>query len=337
LTVSKRTLLSLIAVAVIAALAYYVTAQKRRPSQPPAVVPLPAPAEPRATTSAPPPIALIPAPAPPPPAPVAPPSPVPKVTLTEIKQPAIGAPVNEVVQMLRDAADQGVPQAACRLGIELIRCARIRDTLVVLGNLQASSARAQKEGATASSASQSAAELSRSLAADQRLCSGVAPELSREAWRYVYLAAAAGNVAAMSRFVRDPGLNPADRETDEGWNAYRQSAADFLQGAIKGGDVRALFQGWQAARSGLRAVDQTIAPADPDKALQYATALAGLLDSRSAANVAVGSEKLAKDIGPERAEAARREGEKLRSQYFANATPIDSKTNDAAEAAECWK
>ena len=174
--------------------------------------------------------------------------------------------------MLREGADQGIPQAACRLGAELIRCARVRDTLVMLGEAQAAAARAPKNAPEAARMSQYAVELSRALAEDNRMCSGVAVETAREAWRYLYSAAAAGNVAAMSRFVRDPGLELNDPDATEGWSAYRQDAPAFLQGAIKGGDVRALYQAWFSAFSGQSSGGSDIFVRDPDKALQYGTA-----------------------------------------------------------------
>src|SRR5260221_5925441 len=40
-------------------------------------------------------------------------------------QPAQGVPVQQVEAMLRDPAITGDPKAACRLGIELIRCSRL--------------------------------------------------------------------------------------------------------------------------------------------------------------------------------------------------------------------
>lgn len=240
--------------------------------------------------------------------------------------------------MLREGADQGIPQAACRLGAELIRCARVRDTLVMLGEAQAAAARAPKNSAEASRMSQYAGELSRALAENNRMCSGVAAETAQEAWRYLYTAAAAGNVAAMSRFVRDPGLQLNDPDATEGWSAYRQDAPAFLLGAIKGGDVRALYQAWVSAFSGQSAGGSGIFDRNPDKALQYGTAVVDLLDASRAGKVRAGNDRIAQEIGPERAAIAGQEGEKLRNAYFDHARLPNWGTDDGAtEVADCWR
>jgi len=181
-------------------------------------------------------------------------------------------------------------------------------------------------------------ELSRTLGEDQRACGGVPEEMSREAWRYVYLSAVAGNVAAMSRFTRDPGLTPNDPDAEEGWSAFRQRAPEFLAGAIKGGDVRALYQAWFSALGGQSVGGPNIFSRDPDKALQYGTAVIDLLDAFRAERVRRANANIAQEIGAERADAARQEGAKLRNAYFANAQLPDWKTDDGAtEVADCWK
>ncbi len=156
--------------------------------QPVAPPPAPAPVAPAAsiTVIAPPALVLS-------PPPVAAKS-KPSLTLADVAQPAEGTPVRDLLGTLRDAADRGLPQAQCRLGIELIRCSRLRSSLISLGDAQAAAARPAQDPQEGVRLGQRAALLSQKLASDQRMCQDVRPEDTREAWRYVYLAAAAGNV-----------------------------------------------------------------------------------------------------------------------------------------------
>lgn len=334
-----RRSLSIAAAIVICLGGYYFATTREAPPQPLAAAQHAAPAPLVKVAAAEP--SPPPAPAPvvraPPPAP--PPRPaVAALTLRDIKQPAEGTPVRDLLTMLRDAADQGVPQAACRLGIELIKCSRLRSALIALGEAQKAAAQAPKNTPEAARLMQRATELSRNQADDNRACSGVEREDVAEAWRYIFTAANAGSVAAMSRFVRDPGLAPGDPDAAEGWSAYRQAAPDLLRTAIKRGDVRALYQAWAFAFTGQAPGGTEVFARDPDKALQYGTAALDLLDASRAAKVRAVDDKVAREIGNERADAARKEGEKLRAASFAGAKPPYWTADDGVtELADCWK
>ncbi len=125
---------------------------------------------------------------------------------------------------------------------------------------------------------------------------------------------------------------------DEAMAAYGRDASMFLDEAIKGGDVQALFQARRWTTSGYQLANIGIMQRDPYKALVYGAALRELLDPRRAQQIGLANSKLLSEVGAERAEAARREGEALRAAYFAEAKPIDALTDDnATDAADCWK
>ena len=264
---------------------------------------------------------------------------MPRLNPGGLVQPEKNTPVVQLEATLRSAADLGHPQAACRLGIELIRCARIGSQQTTLDDLHGDAERAPKESPEAKRLAKEIDTASRALAETQYLCNGVSPESTRNAWRYLFSAASAGNVAAMSRFVRDPGLNPGEPEAAEGWEMYTRNAPEFLQRAIEGGDVRALYQGWFSLSSG-KSISQTKTfERDPDKALAYGYALVnGLIDVRRAARISRTNESLAKELGAERAARARQAGADLRAMYFANTDRLEwGDDNSETDVADCWK
>src|SRR5262249_11368874 len=115
-----------------------------------------------------------------------------------------GTPVATVIQALRPAADSGDPRAACRLALELSKCAD-------------PARKSTPEGKAA--------------------CEGVTDQDARRASEYLWQAAAAGNVGAMSRYVRDPMLDDfTPTESAGAWAQYQQNAEVFLNRAVTGGD-----------------------------------------------------------------------------------------------------
>jgi hypothetical protein len=270
-------------------------------------------------------------------APAAPPRP--RLTLADISQPPEGTPVKDVLTQLREAADQGIPQAACHVGVELLRCARLGNSLIALGDAQAAAGAAQPNTPEGQRLMRESMAAARSVGNDQRTCGDVPQELTREAWRYVYAAAAAGNVAAMSRFVRDPGMdNTGSTQTEEGWAAYERDAKQFLGEAIKAGDVRALYHAWLVASGSNAARGTKVFRREPDYAIAYGEALRGLFDSWTDRRIQQATLKIAAEVGRERAEAAQREGGRLKEMYFAAATPIDKGNDDSVtNVADCWK
>jgi hypothetical protein len=263
-----------------------------------------------------------------------------KLTLADIAQPPPAAPVKDVVRQLVDAANQGVPQAACRLGFELIRCARVRNGLIALENAQRSAAAAPKDSREAQNFARDAAMMGQALARDRLACIDIGDTDTADGWRYVYIAATGGSTTAMTRFVRDPGIGapPGTPEYEEAWAAYKRDAPQFLAEAIRNGDVRALYQGYVSALTGNSAGGAGVFARNPEKAIAYAVALRGLREKAAEQQIELSVAGLIDQVGPARADAARAQGEKMRADFFANATPLNRPEADKSpDVAECWK
>lgn len=211
--------------------------------------------------------------------------------------PPAGTPVKALLAQLRPAAELGHAPSSCRLGMELATCRTARYAV--------------KQGG-------SPADFAEALG----MCEGVPDVDIAQAWRFLFNSAQAGNVAAMSKFARDPGLSIDDLAASaEGWAAYRDHAQRFFWGAIQGGDVMALFSNWFALMSGLTVGGKGVIERDPYQALVYGTAAIPLLDPRRQALVVRVNARLAQELKPELVVQANAEGERLRARYFSAAAP----------------
>ena len=252
-------------------------------------------------------------------------------------QPAPGMPVQQFEAMLRDPAIPSDPKAACRLGIELIRCGRLVSTRASLEAARIDAERAAKDTQEGQRSIQVYNDLAGRVLEDERVCRGVSRESSRDAWKFLLAAATAGNVAAMSRFVRDPGMDQRDPDSAPAWEEYERVSPEFIERSLENGDVRVLYHAWLSATND-RWLNGKIIPRDLDKSLAYGLALTGLLDQGRGDGVARSNEAVAKEIGKERAEAARQEAAALRNGNFANALPTDfTDDHGAADIADCLK
>lgn len=263
-----------------------------------------------------------------------------KLTLANLVQPPPGTPVKDVFRQLVDAANQGVPQAACRLGFELIRCGRVRNGLLALDSAQRAAAAAPKDSREAQNFARDASMMAQALARDRQACTGIGDADTTDGWRYVYIAAAHGSTTAMTRFVRDPGIGgpPGAPEYEEAWAAYKRDAPQFLVDAIRNGDVRALYQGYVSALTGNSAGGAGVFARNPEKAIAYAVALRGLREKPAEQQIEQSVAGLIDEVGPARADAARAQGEKMRADFFANAMPLNRPDADKSpDVAECWK
>ena len=227
--------------------------------------------------------------------------------------PPIDTPVALVLQTLKPLADAGDVHAACRLGFEKMRCARVR---------------AYRKVARGDPQSESMQRLAR----DEKLCENVSGAESRDAWRYVWQAAAGGNLAAIGKFVRDPPLQPSDvdlPEYAEGWRLYRENAPTLSARAIEGGDVMTLYMVWFYTATGLQPGDGTfVFPKDPRLALVYGQAALPLLDTRRRNEVARRNAELRNLLPAEDVTKALAEGDALRARYFAAAQPVSDQQDD---------
>jgi len=216
-----------------------------------------------------------------------------------------GTPAATVVQVLRPAADAGDPRAACRLALELSKCQ--------LGD--------------------------KPTAAQKAACEGVSPEEARKASNYLWQAAAAGNVGAMSRYARDPMLDNLDATESAGaWAQYDQNVESFLARAVAGGDVMALYFSWRATGTGIAAGGRRLIRVDPYMAAVYANAATPLLDPRRQALVSKSAMLEESNLPPDEVEKARAEAQRIRETYFAGAQRTEDTQNDSyMQPAQCDK
>lgn len=249
-----------------------------------------------------------------------------------------GTPVAAVIAALRADADSGNREAACRLGLELARCAaldgtakRIRDKIDIAirqqGTPVGDQAKLESEKMTAD------------LKLEESYCATVPPDYAREAWRYVYQAAGSGSVTAMAAFVRTPPMQHLDlADSAEGWMRYKTEAPQLLWGAIQGGDVAALYTGWFNAASGLSAGGRNVFQRDPYMAIVYGTAAQTLVAPLQSRKLQRNNATAAQEIGAQRAAQAAAEGEALRARYFSGVTtPGYVSENGAVSATECGR
>jgi hypothetical protein len=233
--------------------------------------------------------------------------------------PPLETPVATIMADLEARARTGDARAACRVAMEKVRCHRVLTW--------------------PTNAGRSTPEVEAAMEKDRGLCNGVELSRTEDAWRYLSQASLAGNVAAMSLFVRDPQLDAhSPIETAEGWLVYRDYAARFLASAIEGGDTMALFYAWWTSASGQATVGraQEIFPKDPYRAIAYGTAAMPLLDPRRQILVSRLNGVLAGSMTTSQLDQARREGEDLRRRYFANATrPSESHDDTHLAPQDC--
>jgi len=222
-------------------------------------------------------------------------------------------PVKEVLQRLEAAAAIGNVQAACRVGVEKMRCLRAA---------QMTEARLTDDP---------------KARADKELCRDVTFEQSRDAWKYLLQAAQGGNAAAASLYVRDPGLSYFQpTEAAEGWLTYRENAQRLLGQAVQGGDVMALWYSWWTSATGLGSGGEGVWQKNPQAALMYGNAVMPLLDDRRRRMVQNLNARLSKDVPPEQAAKAASEGAALRTKYFGASSPPRDSNDDAYLApADC--
>jgi hypothetical protein len=208
-----------------------------------------------------------------------------------------GTPVAQVLQQLQGAADAGNARAACRVGLELSLCYRLN---------------------------------SNSTAEEKAHCNGITGDQAGRAWKYLYQAAASGNLAAMSRYVRDPALstsNPAD--SAEAWLLYKQNAESFLTQSVQGGDPMALYFAWWNSATGFSSGGDNVFQKNPYMALAYGTAALPLLDPRRRANVVQLNAQIQSQLPADQISKAIEEGQRIKDTYFANASPTSDSPDDA--------
>jgi TPR repeat protein len=157
--------------------------------------------------------------------------------------PPLNTPLAATLVDLKAQARQGHAPAACRLAFELERCHNARRqqrSVVSYRNL------AEQPGIGPELTKRYAAVAEREqarLSEVQKLCEGVPPEESAEAWRYLLQAARAGHGPSMARFGSRRTLVDEDpMRILDGLLAFRNEGPAFLQRAAEMGYAEAYEQ-----------------------------------------------------------------------------------------------
>ncbi len=159
--------------------------------------------------------------------------------------PPLDAPLSEVLDELRQRADQGDMAAACRLGSELAHCmdfARDRARLDQQVELAAMSANNPRQ--TAAGREQLAQAILRQEQSQQtmlRHCKGVDRATLASAFDYQYAAATRGSPGAQLHFAMRPALDETRMLDDlQRWQIYRDNVFPLLEAAVARGNPGAL-------------------------------------------------------------------------------------------------
>lgn len=195
-----------------------------------------------ATAQASPALPAIPAPTPtapgPTPSPPATPSPAPPAPL-----PAGESRLADLAPLLQARADAGDAQAACQLGVDLLRCQQLdhyRDDFA--DHIRRQERRAEEKGRLDSA--DSAAMMLLRYTELQLICDGVDPALVARGGHYLRQAALAGEPDALLRYVAGGSFsNGADLRfiaTPE-FDQWRSEAPQLLEQALAAGDPGAVL------------------------------------------------------------------------------------------------
>jgi hypothetical protein len=157
--------------------------------------------------------------------------------------PAVGRPLVEIRKELEEMVRAGDARAACRLGYEIDRCARLPTQRMApdfwRSNLEKSAPGTPQYDGLRRMLDYSQA----SLAVAESTCAGFEVPEGTPAWDYTLAAALAGNRQAIWHAVAFPmGLDSSRPEnTLEGWTQWRQYAPGLITAGIQAGDPRVFF------------------------------------------------------------------------------------------------
>jgi hypothetical protein len=148
--------------------------------------------------------------------------------------PAADVPVRELIAQLDERARRGDARAACRLGIELLRCKREHGQAHIRDLLQA--AVQQRDSEVSNFEVDLLAKMEDRQDASLRRCDGIGPEDWQRAHEYQQLAAERGDVRMRLWYVAEPALETAFFLDDlEEWARYRSVARRYLDQALHAG------------------------------------------------------------------------------------------------------
>lgn len=142
---------------------------------------------------------------------------------------ASDGPAARIIAASAEAALSGSPQAACRVGQQLMRCANIAPTLDLADTLAVVPASAMAVGGRSLSES-----LLEQAASGADHCAGINAEATKQAFAFQRVAASAGELKHRRWLVTSPALRQ-DRFMDDldAWTVYRGEAERYVEQALR--------------------------------------------------------------------------------------------------------
>jgi len=218
--------------------------------------------------------------------------------------PKIRSRLVDIHDELRQRALNGDVRAACRLAFELQRCASLPSRRFMLDGTRQRAADEKDAGMRAGYA-KALAFWGGLVEQAESTCEGFPPQETSSAWKWELAAAQAGYPPSMARFVSGVNAGAFGREgaRHDGWNAYRDHAAEFLQRAVDAGEPVAFELAMHAHRRGqLHGVP--LVPQDPVRAAAFSIALQRAASAEYAAYFDLA--ETARELGAERYAEAQR-------------------------------
>lgn len=155
--------------------------------------------------------------------------------------PPADAPLEAVVNKLRQDADSGNPFAACRISVELLRCKLLPLGINNFEELNRQYESIDLRSPTATDLKNSIDLARKSLQVEKRVCAGFINSENLVPWKYLLQAALQGHTRSQELFVFSPPINPNEMFTSgEFFESYRSYAPTFLIEAANAGHEQAV-------------------------------------------------------------------------------------------------
>lgn len=218
------------------------------------------------------------------------------------------APLAQVIPDLQAQADAGNRRAACRLGMELLRCQQLQVWFDITSGGDDHEARYEAEGNLAIA----------NFFAEEKLwqierlaqCGNVPETLRNEGARYLRQAALAGDPSAMLTYALGQHWPPDARGVAVGapFDAWRREAPRMIHAVLRSGHPGAVFQ-LAHAYGGDNGPLEAMIPDDPYQSFVHHLLAIQLFGHRE-------RDSLTGQLGPEQVAMARREAQMLHQRYF---------------------
>lgn len=243
----------------------------------------------------------------------APPSPAGEVQAVSRKPAALpppDAPLAQVLPALQASADAGDRRAACRLGMELLRCQHLGTWDALMSKVMGGDAEMEFEERGNLAAANSIAEERLSRIEGLQQCRSVPESLRSQGGRYLRQAALAGEPHAMLAYAEGHHWPPDGRGVALGadFDLWRQEAPAMMHAALRAGNPTAAFM-LQMNYSDDFGFLSAMIPDDTYRSYVYHLLSARLFGHRE-------RQALARDLDAAAMERAGKEAIELHERYF---------------------